>query len=224
MDPRPDDPRPEVEAKTEGEQKLDEIRTEMDQTRAALADKLETLQERVVGTVETAQATVEQAVATVQDTVQAAKRTLDLKYQTEQRPWLMVGLAMVAGSAAGYLTGRARRRPAVRTERNEAVPSAAPPEVGYGEAPLRAAVLPSPAPAATPGLFAEEWRQLKGMGIGVGMALARDWLKDAAPKFAERIDEVMNSATPKLGGVLIKGPLLRPAPSGQAPARGTGGV
>jgi hypothetical protein len=58
-----------------------EIRREIEATRAAMAEKIETLEARVGGA------------------IQEAKRSVDPKYQTQKRPWLMVGLAV----ATGYL-------------------------------------------------------------------------------------------------------------------------
>ena len=36
----------------------------------------------------------------------AVKRTFDLRYQTQQHPWLMVGGSVMAGFTAGKLLGR----------------------------------------------------------------------------------------------------------------------
>jgi hypothetical protein len=70
--------------------KADEIRHEIDRgrqdiahTRAAIAEKLTILEARVQATVET------------------VKHTFDLRYQVKQRPWLMVGAALLVGHALG---------------------------------------------------------------------------------------------------------------------------
>jgi hypothetical protein len=57
------------------------IRREIEVTRAAMADKIETLEARVG------------------DAIKDAKRSVSPVYQTQQRPWLMVGIAV----AVGYL-------------------------------------------------------------------------------------------------------------------------
>jgi len=209
MEERRDDPRPEVEARTEAEQQREELRTDMAETRGALADKLEALEHRVTDTVETAQAAVEQTVETVQDSVQAVKRTLDLKYQVGQRPWLMVGGAVAAGSVVGYFIGRRLGAPPIRPDRDGAR-RIAPPVVVASETCPRPVVAESELTATSPrlpGLFAAEWQKLRGLAVGAGMGLIRDWLKKEAPQFAERIDEVMNSATAKLGGDVVRDPL-----------------
>ncbi|MGE3806764.1 MAG: hypothetical protein AB7K24_19015, partial [Gemmataceae bacterium] len=50
--------------------------------------------------------------------------------------------------------------------------------------------------------------KLKGLAVGVGMALVRDWAKEAAPGIAERLDEVFTNATRKLGGEPVNGPIF----------------
>src|SRR5437667_3076637 len=95
----------------------DVIKHEIDETASSLKDKLETLENEVLGTVKEATETVEETISnvkeTVQDTVQAVKRTFDLRYQTEQHPWLMVGGSAAAGFVAGMFLGGRRhaRRP-----------------------------------------------------------------------------------------------------------------
>lgn len=170
-------------------QKMDEIRSDMVETRSALADKLDALQDKVLGT-------VEKTVETVQDTVAAARRTFDLRYQTEQHPWRMVGLAVLAGAAVDSLLGRSAPPTTARLEN-------APSTVG----PCSANGTSHQAPPA-PGPFAEEWQKLKGLAIGAGMALVRDWLKEAVPPLTEQIDELLNSTTTKIGGVPIEDPIL----------------
>jgi ElaB/YqjD/DUF883 family membrane-anchored ribosome-binding protein len=193
------------------------LHADIAETRSSLADKLEALENRVTDTVETAQAAVEESV-------EAVRRTLDLKYQVGQRPWVMVGSLVAAGSVVGYFISRRLASPTVRPDRDGARRSA-PRVVVDGE--------PCPRPATEgalalphhrpPGLFAEEWRKLRGLAVGAGMALIRDWLKEEAPQFADRIDELMNSATAKLGGEVVRCPLLRPSESRETPAPPAGG-
>ena len=56
-----------------------EIRREIEATRAAMAEKIETLEARVGGA------------------IQEAKRSVDPKYQTQKRPWVMVSLRLFDG-------------------------------------------------------------------------------------------------------------------------------
>jgi len=69
-----------------------EIRREIEATRAAMADKIETLEARVGGA------------------IQGAKRSVNPKYQTQQHPLVMVGIAVVVGYLLkGVLFGKASR-------------------------------------------------------------------------------------------------------------------
>lgn len=61
-----------------------EIRRQIETTRSDMAEKISALQERI------------------DCAVDAVKHLVDPKYQVEHRPWLMVGLSLVAG----YLTSR----------------------------------------------------------------------------------------------------------------------
>ena len=79
-----------------------EIRREIEATRAAMAEKIETLEARVGGA------------------IQEAKRSVDPKYQTQKRPWLMVSLAVAAGYLVeGIIFGKAPPRGKGRKFRND---------------------------------------------------------------------------------------------------------
>ena len=66
-----------------------EIRNEIEATRAGMVQKIATLEHRVDGK------------------IREVKRSFDVNYQTEQRPWLMVGIAAFAGYLlSGILLGR----------------------------------------------------------------------------------------------------------------------
>jgi hypothetical protein len=72
-----------------------EIRSEIEATRADMVEKIATLEDRV------------------DSTIQGVKRSFDPKYQTQQRPWLMIGLSV----AAGYLmSGLVLGRPAPKAK------------------------------------------------------------------------------------------------------------
>jgi len=66
-----------------------EIRSEIEATRANMVEKIATLEDRV------------------DSTIQGVKRSFDPKYQTQQRPWLMMGLSVAAGYLmSGLVLGR----------------------------------------------------------------------------------------------------------------------
>ncbi len=66
-----------------------EIRSEIEATRANMVEKIATLEDRV------------------DSTIQGVKHSFDPKYQTQQRPWLMMGLSVAAGYLlSGLILGR----------------------------------------------------------------------------------------------------------------------
>ena len=68
-----------------------EIRNEIEATRANMVEKIAALEERVDGT------------------VREVKRSFDVSYQTERRPWLMMALSVAAGYfVSGIMLGRPR--------------------------------------------------------------------------------------------------------------------
>jgi ElaB/YqjD/DUF883 family membrane-anchored ribosome-binding protein len=71
------------------------------ETRASMTHKLMLLEERVQDTVEEAKATVmdvmDNVKGTAEDLAERTKRAFDPIYQTTQRPWVMLGGAIVAG-------------------------------------------------------------------------------------------------------------------------------
>ena len=68
-----------------------EIRNEIEATRAGMVEKIATLEDRV------------------DCTIQGVKRSFDPKYQTEQHPWVAVGLSVAAGYLlSGLILGRPR--------------------------------------------------------------------------------------------------------------------
>jgi hypothetical protein len=86
-------------------------------TRAAMAEKLELLEDRVQKTMQEAKMTVLDIVDHVRDTaegfidrtekvVEQTKQRLDPRYQTNRRPWLMMGAAVLAGFVIGTIEHR----------------------------------------------------------------------------------------------------------------------
>jgi ElaB/YqjD/DUF883 family membrane-anchored ribosome-binding protein len=66
-----------------------EIRNEIEATRQDMVEKIATLESRV------------------DSTIQGVKRSVDPKYQTQQHPWLMIGLSIAVGYVfSGLILGR----------------------------------------------------------------------------------------------------------------------
>jgi ElaB/YqjD/DUF883 family membrane-anchored ribosome-binding protein len=215
------------------EPEVTEIHHEIDETRADLAKKVEKLEEAVretvlsategVGeTIETVKSTVQETVDTVQQTVQqtvhSVQQTFDLNYQMQRRPWLLIGGSVVAGFVVGALVSR-RSAPSWGHYGPPGgySPSsdfqAAAPERFTAAQPERFA--PQPEGPREPGMvenlmtqFRPELDKVKEMAVGYLLGAARDWIKDALPSLRSQIDDVMNSATTKLGGEPVRGPVL----------------
>lgn len=82
-----------------------EIRNEIEATRAGMVEKIATLEQHVDGK------------------IRKVKRCFDVNYQTERRPWLMIGLAAAAGYVmtgivSAIVLGPARPRAKVELPRN----------------------------------------------------------------------------------------------------------
>jgi hypothetical protein len=169
-----------------------DIRDQMAETRASLAEKIEKLENKVLGTVETAQASVEQTAEAVKDTVEITtaniQRTFDLKHQVDRNPWLMVGGSVFAGYVLGVMS---TSRPSAPSNGKSC----------------------SSTSVERIGAFDEEVEMMKGLAVGVAAGVLRDSLKEAMPGLASEVDHFMNTATRKLGGRPIEGPILRPADS-----------
>ena len=192
------------------EQDTDEMRQDIDCTRSDMADKLEALEDRVMGTVQSAHETVDDSIQMARDTVATVKRNFDIKYQVEQHPWAVVGGCFFVGLALGglYLGVRRRSRRAPNWPAADETRLVGSPYL-HAEQPSNgriAAAAPPPQPysmsANRPGFFGrfdEEIDKVKGMAVGYVMGLVRDSIKDAVPQLASQIDDVMNSATTKMG-------------------------
>lgn len=211
------------------------IKQQMLETRASLAEKLETLEQQVVGTVhsathavtdtvESVKEAVERAKASVHDTVEAVKETFDLSRQVHEHPWLMVGGSVTLGFAAGWLTGRdgASTREGLRRGALPSLSTLAPrfeTEREGGAVQRNGEETPSAsaeAGAAHPSLltnleqkFDTEIRQLKGLALGTMLGVVRDMITNSAPpQVGSQLAEIIDSATVKLGGQPIHGPVF----------------
>ncbi len=189
------------------------IRHQIEQTRCSLTEKLETLEHQVRDTVTSARDTVEGTIqnvkSTVDETVASVKRTLDPKYQVEQHPWAMFGGSVLAGYLLGrFWSGRSSTPaswvPPATPRRDGTMRS----ETGASLASAEALTPPSqPAPESRPGMisrfvhqFDNEIEQVKELAIGAAVGVLQDLVRDALPQYRPQIDQVMESATRKLGG------------------------
>lgn len=97
------------------------IERQMEDTRDSLTEKVSLLEQQVVGTIQSAtdavQETVQSVRCAVEDTVatvsgsvkssmESMKETLDVRKQTQNHPWAMMGCSMLAGFVTGALVFR----------------------------------------------------------------------------------------------------------------------
>jgi ElaB/YqjD/DUF883 family membrane-anchored ribosome-binding protein len=208
------------------------IRQNIEETRSALTEKLESLEqevkdtvtgakEAVTETVEAVKETVENTVSTVKETVHetvsTVKRTFDLRYQTDQHPWTMVGGSLAAGFVAGCLVPTPGRRWANQAwDRVHGSASSSGNGSTTSYRPVENTLTSQPTQPEEPGLlsgladqFQGEIAQLKGLAIGTALGILRDTVtRSLSPQFAGQVRGVFDSVTTKLGGQPIQGEVL----------------
>ena len=195
---------------------------------AGVMETVEVLKDAVQDTVQTVR-------DSVGDTVEGVRDTFSIDKQVERRPWTVLAISAGIGFAAGYLMTPPRRRsqlklanglvgfrPAraagIRRGSPDTIrPSAAQPATssnGRGSEESHA----EPAAAAAPvhGIFDNlthafdgEISALKGMAVGALGGLVRDFVvPQIPPAFKEKVQEVIDGVTTKLGGEPVHGSLF----------------
>lgn len=189
-----------------------QIRKQMANTRCSISEKLDLLERRVVDTVEGATNAVNDTVDTVKtslrDSVHSIQSGLDPVRQADQHPWTTFAVCLGAGYAAGrLLEGRAEPRSAVIDQ-----PAAWPHPSPSAEAANHAAHRQGAASAFMRNIvepLEPDLRRLKQMGIGMLFGIVRDFLHEVAPEpVRERVNEVADDVTRRMGGEPVKGRVL----------------
>jgi len=213
------------------------IRQQMEETRSDLQDKLEILEQQVKNTVQEATEAVSDTVATVKDTVKETvetvketveetvenvKETFNLSKHIQEHPWP----AFACAAAVGFVGTRllARRLP----DRTAGAAETAAPKYTPISAIASASPVPS-APIAAPEKrrswwswlvdnYREELDKVKGLAVATAGGILREMLtENIQPEFAQRVKEVIDGFTTKLGGQPIEGPILLPVSSPNPP-------
>jgi ElaB/YqjD/DUF883 family membrane-anchored ribosome-binding protein len=204
------------------------IKHQMLETRTALTEKLEALEDRVTTTVkettqavedtvgavkeavedtvhtmkDTVQGTVESVKETVNETVDTVKTTFDLQHQFEERPWLMLGGAVVVGYLAGSLLPRAAGS---QTSSN----GWAPLQGHHGQPEERPRPVEAPqARSSEPSLwdkaldaFGPAISKIEGLAIGAATGVIGKMILNAAPDALRgQLGDVITDLTKGLGG------------------------
>jgi len=197
------------------------IRQDIEQTRSDLTAKLETLEDQVLGTVrsatESVEETIENVTETVQDTVESVQRTFDLEYQMQQRPWLLIGGSVAAGVTVGLVTNKLRGRASLGENYNPNGSRYSASALSTG-APAYRAPQPEYSPPPRPegpsflqgilSRFDKEIGMVKELAIGYAAGVLRDMIKEALPAMKEHVEQIMDSATTKMGGKPVEGPVF----------------
>ena len=214
-------------------QEPDEIREQIEDTRSALTAKLETLEQGVKETVHDAKAavtdTIENVKETVKGTVETVKDSLDVRGYVQEYPWPMLAGSVSFGWALGCLFPRSTngngekisRMASNGTPMESMAPNRAPlenrPPVEWtlDRMPLSGDGGKS-GPSSLVEKFRPEINELEGIAIGAIGALVRDLIKQsAAEPLANQLEDVANRVTEKLGGHVIKEPLLAHSPTAE---------
>jgi len=220
MHQQPDFDRPDVigssadASASEAEVEKEAIRAEVGQTCNDLASKIKALEEKVLTPVHKVQDAVQHTMDAVQGTVDSAKEKVDnVRNQVSEHPWIAIGAGVVAGMIAGYVSGEPRRPVGASRHRSSSGggyratgngPSASGNGNGASYSATAEAQDQSGMMSGVKGWFSEEWDKFKGIAMGAAIALARDFMKDQAPKFSDNIDQFMNDMTHKLGATPFK--------------------
>jgi len=205
------------------------IRDQMQETRTALTEKLDTLQQKVADTVESITTPMTETVQTVKDAVsdtvetvkgsvsdaaESVKETFNVKRQVENHPWPMV----LGGVAAGFVLGRllpspieAARDVISRTD-SVAATMSQPPQKHNGTH-LAATPRQEAAGEQVLGQISNvvrgELGKLAGLGVSIGVGLLRDMVTQSMQgEIGNRVREMMDDVTHKLGGKPISEPIL----------------
>jgi ElaB/YqjD/DUF883 family membrane-anchored ribosome-binding protein len=185
----------------------DMIRDQINATRAALQAKLQTLEAQVRERVGSVADRVQQTRAAVEQTAESVRRSLNLRYQINERPWAFVGGALAVGTLVGYSLAGARRQGISPISRGGAAMR------GDEESAASVAALASSDGIGLLSRLAEPFRpelnKVKGMAVGFLMTAVRDMLKDSIPPaIAPSVEEILRDVTTKMGGTLMEEPIL----------------
>jgi len=196
-------------------------------TTSAVTDTVESVKEAVENTVQSVTGTVRDTVdsvkGTVSTTVETVKEAFDVRRYFAEYPWAAFGAAVGVGIAGGVLLGggRAAERIAELHSHGEAstARTTGPSHNGGSRkrsaAPTRAGSFPMKSGAAhelageLASKFGDELGKLKGVALGAMFGLVRDWISRSAPsEVGNKVGEVIDDVTRKLGGEPLRGNLL----------------
>ena len=205
--------------------KPEQIQRQIDATKASLVEKLGALETHVADSVQATTDSVSETVNSVKETVESitdsVKETvenvsesvqhvgefLNIKRQAQQRPWAVVGVAVVTGCVAAYLlSGKRNPKTSRREERSpQGVESYSAPTAP----PIYAAAATKPKEEKKSGWFWDSLGSLSGLAIGSMMGIVRDMaVKELPGVLGKNVSEEMDRITSHLGGKPMAGSLF----------------
>jgi hypothetical protein len=202
------------------EQDTDQIRKQMANTRCSISEKLDLLERRVVDTVEGATHAVSDTVETVRDSVresvQSMQTNLDPIRQADRHPWTTFAVCLGAGYAVGKVLeggmlskSNVIDQPASWPHPSPSTEAAAHSSSHNGKGTASSFVRNFVQP------LEPDLHRLKAMGIGMLFGVVRDFLHDVAPEpVRERLHEVVDDVTRRMGGEPVQGSVLEGLRSG----------
>lgn len=186
------------------------IRQDIDAIRDSMTEKMEQIETRVKDTVDN---TVGSVKRTVDTTVDSVKRSFDLQQQVNERPWVALGVAVLAGYVIGSLGGGSSERYTPRGEPMRYYP--AEPRAGEAMRYYPSGTQPTSSSYAQSyesrqyngqqggrmgnqsGFMGEVMQQFGGelnmlasAAMTAGMAMIRDTISQSLPQFSQEYDRV----------------------------------
>jgi len=188
-------------AKSTVEDIMENVKGTVDETVGAVKETVGDARSTVEGIVENVKDTMD-------DTVTMVKQSVDLQYQMDQHPWMMLSGSVLVGYWLGCLGTRgaasssySRRHSSTGAEafsHGGYYPVAADIQ-SYNQAAATSWTPTSGLWSSTLGQFREEFDMIKGAVIGALMSNLRDMIKESIPRIAPQLEKAINSATTKLG-------------------------
>jgi ElaB/YqjD/DUF883 family membrane-anchored ribosome-binding protein len=174
------------------------IRQQMDATRCSMSEKIERLEEAVTDKVQA-----------VTSTVESVKQTFDIRRYYREYPWAAFGAAVAVGIAGDVMLRRRGGTGRIAEPPSQARPLVQPPTPSNNGGRERPPPAASRSTATAASMFGDEIGKLKGIALGAGLSLLRDWIAHSMPApLRDQLAEVIDDATRKLGGEPIRGNLL----------------
>lgn len=197
---------------------------------SAVSETVTTVKDSIQDTVAAVTGTVQDTVTTVKDTlhegVESVKSMFDVPHLVEQHPWSAVACSLAVGFCLERTFGKAKAASMTEKMSEASAPTPGQPTFPgaafqgaaalqsrqgkghhgsngghHGHAKHGHAARDKPASKSIWGLLGPELEALKGLALGAMFGMAREMLvKAVPPEMGERLKDIMDNVTTKLGG------------------------